>query len=192
MKKMKILGLIALVMVIGLFAVACDGECDHAEDKLDEWEVVTAATLAAEGLREATCECGVLVEENIPRWEALFGTTWWNNGSQFVKITEEKFELNVRTPTGITIEQGIDFSITDWEYTTVEDAHGLTAPVTAFELTGTMNRIKGYTTFTKFKITVTEAGGHFKMFWSGSTNVYGGQTFVTTSDTTWVDRGAWD
>jgi len=141
MKKVKILGLIALVMVIGFFAVSCDESCDHAEDKLIE-NVITPATLTAEGEREIACECGEIIVESevIPKWEALFDTYYdpLPGGNQYLRITKDRFQVNISAPANAGNDK-FDFRIDSWAPDagthTPQSTH-LTYPVVAFKVTG--------------------------------------------------------
>ena len=181
MKKMKILGLIALVMVVGFAMVACDDTegCDH---EWGDWEVINA-TLALEGERSRVCEvegCGEEDFEKIPRWTALFNTTWRNGegaGSQYLKITENAFQINVTAPQGNVSPDKFDFEIATWAYADASTGHGLTGDVTAFQVTGTTKENTGaLDDETGFKINVTVSKSHVKIDW-GSTGV-SGQTFT--------------
>ena len=181
MKKMKVLGLIALVMVVGFAMVACDDgtDCDH---EWGEWDI-TPATLALEGERSRVCTVEGCEEEDfekIPRWTALYNTTWNNGGSQYLKITATAFQLNITTPAGITVTDKIDFEISKWEYAELSANNGgLTGDATAFKISGvTKEKLGAFADdYTEIKINVTVAGGQMKMHYTSSENV-SGQTFV--------------
>lgn len=87
MKQMKVLGVIAVALTLGL--TACGGTKECKTHKWGEWEVVTAETCTTDGLQKRTCTvCKKVEEKKINKghkwnaWETVTASTCTVAGSQ--------------------------------------------------------------------------------------------------------------
>jgi len=140
-EKLRILGIIAIVAIIGFSMVACDGEddCEH------EWEVVVAPYLGEVG--KAKCELCEGEEDIAALGKDVFYGTWKGTGSAaFEKwtIIIEADTLAVRHddyPIASNPDSRFDFEITDWGSiisNTRENSNGPAATYAkGYKLTGT-------------------------------------------------------
>ena len=190
-EKLRILGIIAIIAVVGLAFVACDdgADCDHV---WGEWIEDKAATLSAEGERHRICEeCDETEYEDIPKWEALFGTTWNNTNTgagQHLRITANKFEINVTKPATNPSGDIFNFTIDSWEYSdSTVSGHGLTGDVIAFKLKGSLERAGAFTAGTaEFDIFVTLDEGSLRIYWSSTGNTWHGSPIIFVPIADWL------
>ena len=87
MKQMKVLGVIAVALTLGL--TACGGTKECKTHKWGEWEVVTAETCTTDGLQKRTCSvCKKVEEKKINKghkwgaWETVTPSTCAVAGSE--------------------------------------------------------------------------------------------------------------
>ena len=87
MKQMKVLGVIAVALTLGL--TACGGTKECKTHKWGEWEIVTAETCTTDGLQKRTCTvCKKVEEKKINKghkwnaWETVTASTCTVAGSQ--------------------------------------------------------------------------------------------------------------
>ena len=110
MKQMKVLGVIAMALTLGL--TACGGPnqktCKH---KWGDWEVVTAETCTTDGLQKRTCTvCKLVEEKKIHKghkwgsWETVTPSTCTVQGdakrtcSRCNEVETKKLDLAPHTP----------------------------------------------------------------------------------------------
>ena len=110
MKQMKVLGVIAMALTLGL--TACGGPnqktCKH---KWGDWEVVTAETCTTDGLQKRTCTvCKLVEEKKINKghkwgsWETVTASTCTVQGdakrtcSRCNEVETKKLDLAPHTP----------------------------------------------------------------------------------------------
>ena len=87
MKQMKVLGVLAVALTLGL--TACGGTKECKTHKWGEWEVVTAETCTTDGLQKRTCTvCKKVEEKKINKghkwssWETVTASTCTVQGSE--------------------------------------------------------------------------------------------------------------
>ena len=186
----SILGIIVIAAIIGLSFIACgndDGKDDPCEHNGWEWKTTKGATLAEDGEEERVCEkCGEIEKEVIPSWTVLFNTTWNNSltgGGQWLRITENAYQINVTQPANNNHPDKFDFTINSWAKTEADKtAHGLGANVVALKLIGSAQVTGTFTANTEFDVYVsTASNGNLRVYWT-STSAYSGQTFTRCVD----------
>lgn len=64
MKKILVV-LLAMLMLISMFALTACGDDDHTHS-YGSWSIKTTATCTESGIREKKCSCGDVVTETIP------------------------------------------------------------------------------------------------------------------------------
>ena len=87
MKQMKVLGVLAVALTLGL--TACGGTKECKTHKWGEWEIVTAETCTTDGLQRRTCTvCKKVEEKKINKghkwgsWETVTASTCTVQGSE--------------------------------------------------------------------------------------------------------------
>ena len=109
MKQMKVLGVLAVALTLGL--TACGGTKECKTHKWGEWEIVTAETCTTDGLQRRTCTvCKKVEEKKINKghkwgsWETVTASTCTVQGdakrtcSRCNEVETKKLDLAPHTP----------------------------------------------------------------------------------------------
>ena len=169
MKKMKILGLIAIIAIIGLGMVACGDDCiDHDWD----WDIAmeTGATATQLGKQDGTCKvCDATTTRNVPG-VALIGTyTLVGTATQTAIITYGDILI-----TNSATSSQFDYKITDWQKQitggTTDFTNGYRLVGKATSTSGSFDADKNETALILY---YNETGSSFRIKWSSEADLGG-------------------